>query len=56
MFTDSSAIVKRYSDEDASAEIRAVTEPVLIAEIARVEVPAALWRNRAAAAEGLATW
>lgn len=44
VFADSSAIVKLYSDEVGYASIRAL--PVLaISEIARVEVPAALWRK-----------
>lgn len=44
VFADSSAIVKLYSDEAGHDEVRALTA-IAIAEIARVEVPAALWRK-----------
>lgn len=43
-FADSSALVKLYADEDGSAPIRALPE-LVIAQLARVEVPAAIWRK-----------
>lgn len=43
-FLDSSALVKRYADEAGAEEIRAIQGGVVCA-IARVEVPAALWRK-----------
>lgn len=45
VFADSSAVVKLYVPEDGAAEVRAVAEPVAISQLARVEVPAALWRK-----------
>lgn len=44
VFADSSAIVKLYADEGGHEEVRAFTA-VAVAQIARVEVPAALWRK-----------
>ena len=44
VFLDSSALVKRYADEAGAEEIRAIQGGVVCA-IARVEVPAALWRK-----------
>jgi uncharacterized protein len=58
VFADSSALVKRYSTEPGSVEVMAV-EVVVASALARVEVPAALWRKvrigelRAAAAQVL---
>lgn len=44
VFADSSALVKLYSDEADAGLVRA--QPVLVVStIARVEVPAALWRK-----------
>lgn len=44
VFADSSALVKLYSDEGDAALVR--SQPVLVvSSIARVEVPAALWRK-----------
>jgi predicted nucleic acid-binding protein len=43
-FLDSSALVKRYADEPGADEIRALGGGVNCA-IARVEVPAAIWRK-----------
>lgn len=43
-FADSSALVKLYSDEPGHDVVRAL-EQVVVAQIARVEVPAALWRK-----------
>ncbi len=43
-FADSSAVVKRYADEDGSGLVR--RQPVLVvSQLALVEVPAALWRK-----------
>lgn len=44
VFADSSAIVKLYADEEGHEQVRALTA-VAVAEIARVEVPAAIWRK-----------
>ncbi|HEU4808872.1 MAG TPA: type II toxin-antitoxin system VapC family toxin [Homoserinimonas sp.] len=44
VFADSSAIVKLYSDEEGSRSIRNLGV-MAVSEIARVEVPAALWRK-----------
>lgn len=43
-FADSSAVVKLYADEDGHEIIRALTN-LVVAQIARVEVPAAIWRK-----------
>jgi uncharacterized protein len=43
-FADSSAIVKLYADEAGAASVRAASFFVVSA-LARVEVPAALWRK-----------
>jgi predicted nucleic acid-binding protein len=43
-FADSSALVKLYADEQGSADVR--THPhLVVSQLARVEVPAALWRK-----------
>lgn len=44
VFADSSALVKLYADEPGHGSVRAL-EQVVVAQIARVEVPAALWRK-----------
>lgn len=44
VFLDSSALVKRYADEPGSEAVRALDDSVVCA-IARVEVPAAIWRK-----------
>lgn len=44
-FADSSALVKLYVDESGCEEVRAL-DPLLAAELARVEVPAAIWRKQ----------
>lgn len=44
VFADSSALVKRYADEPGASEVRAFTL-VVVSALARVEVPAALWRK-----------
>lgn len=43
-FADSSAVVKLYADEDGQDTIRTL-ENLVVAQIARVEVPAAIWRK-----------
>ena len=43
-FADSSALVKLYADEAGSSEVRGF-ERFVVAQIARVEVPAALWKH-----------
>jgi predicted nucleic acid-binding protein len=44
VFADSSALVKLYSDEPGHQDVRSI--PVLVvSQIARVEVPAAIWRK-----------
>ena len=45
VFADSSALVKLYADETGSDMVRGLG-PLVIAELARVEVPAALWRKQ----------
>jgi len=44
VFADSSALVKIYADEPGHEVVR-VLEAVAVAQLARVEVPAALWRK-----------
>lgn len=44
-FADSSALVKLYSDEPGHEHIRPLAS-VAVAQLARVEVPAALWRKQ----------
>lgn len=46
VFADSSALVKRYADEDAHELVRSIAEPLVVSSLARVEVPAALWRKQ----------
>ena len=43
-FADSSALVKLYADEAQAAEVRS-RDLFVVASVARVEVPAALWRK-----------
>jgi uncharacterized protein len=43
-FADSSALVKLYADEESYEAIRRL-EALAIAQISRVEVPAAVWRK-----------
>lgn len=43
MFADSSAIVKLYVPEDGHKAVRAIDNPLVISNLARVEVPAAFW-------------
>jgi uncharacterized protein len=44
-FADSSALVKLYADEAGHEQVRALVS-VAVAQLARVEVPAALWRKQ----------
>jgi predicted nucleic acid-binding protein len=44
VFADSSALVKLYADELGSEMVR-MFSPLIISQLARVEVPAALWRK-----------
>jgi uncharacterized protein len=44
-FADSSALVKLYADEAGNEDVRALAS-IAVAELARVEVPAALWRKQ----------
>lgn len=43
-FADSSALVKLYADEPGCEQIR-VMGPFVVSALARVEIPAALWRK-----------
>jgi predicted nucleic acid-binding protein len=45
VFADSSALVKLYADEIGSAEVAEHTH-LVVSQLARVEVPAALWRKQ----------
>lgn len=44
-FADSSALVKLYADEPGHDDVRGLTS-LAVAQVARVEVPAALWRKQ----------
>ncbi|HWG74703.1 MAG TPA: type II toxin-antitoxin system VapC family toxin [Acidimicrobiales bacterium] len=46
VFADSSALVKLYSDERGYEAIRELPPAVVVCQLARVEVPAALWRKQ----------
>ena len=46
VFADSSALVKRYADEHGWEVVRSIVEPLVVSQLARVEVPAALWRKQ----------
>jgi predicted nucleic acid-binding protein len=43
-FADASALVKLYADEEGCEPIRRL-EAIAVAQVSRVEVPAALWRK-----------
>jgi predicted nucleic acid-binding protein len=43
-FADSSALVKLYADEAGYEQVRDLVS-IAVAQLARVEVPAALWRK-----------
>lgn len=45
VFFDTSALVKRYADESGSDLVRDLNSTVVISELAKVEVPAAIWRK-----------
>jgi uncharacterized protein len=45
VFADSSALVKLYADEIGHEQIRALS-PLIISQLARVEVPSAIWRKQ----------
>jgi uncharacterized protein len=45
VFADSSALVKRYVDEAGHELVRSISSTVVVSALARVEVPAALWRK-----------
>ena len=44
-FVDSTALVKLYADEEGARSIR-LLGPLVVADIARAEVPAALWKKQ----------
>lgn len=44
VFADSSALVKLYADEQHADDVRKLA-PLVVSQLARVEVPAALWRK-----------
>lgn len=44
VFADSSALVKLYADEPGADDVRSLS-PLIVSQLARVEVPAALWRK-----------
>ena len=44
-FADSSALVKLYADEAGHEQVRSLAS-IAVAQLARVEVPAALWRKQ----------
>lgn len=44
VFADSSALVKLYADEQQSDDVRGLSH-LVVSQLARVEVPAALWRK-----------
>ncbi|NMO89801.1 type II toxin-antitoxin system VapC family toxin [Actinomycetospora sp. TBRC 11914] len=50
-FADSSALVKLYVDEDHHEAVRGWA-PLVVSQLARVEVPAALWRGHRRGAFG----
>ena len=43
VFADSSAIVKLYVPEVGHEAVRAISGPLVVSALARVEIPAALW-------------
>ena len=45
VFADTSAVVKLYADEHGSRDVRALEGPLVVSQMTRVEVPAALWRK-----------
>lgn len=45
MFADSSAIVKLYVPEPGHRDVDSLPEPLVVSQLAAVEVPAAFWRK-----------
>jgi predicted nucleic acid-binding protein len=45
VFADSSALVKLYADEPRAEDVRRI-ERLVVSQLARVEVPAAVWRKQ----------
>ena len=45
VFLDTSALVKRYADEPDCHLVRDLDVTVVVSELAKVELPAALWRK-----------
>jgi uncharacterized protein len=43
VFADSSAIVKLYVPETDHEQVRAITAPLVVSSLARVELPSAFW-------------
>lgn len=46
VFADTSAVVKLYAVEHGSDVMLGVTGPIMVSQLTRVEVPAALWRKQ----------
>ncbi|MEU1897035.1 type II toxin-antitoxin system VapC family toxin [Nocardiopsis dassonvillei] len=46
VFADTSAVVKLYTVEHGSDVMLGVTGPIVVSQLTRVEVPAALWRKQ----------
>jgi hypothetical protein len=44
VYRDSSILVKRYSDEEHVAAVHSLDD-IVVGELTRVEVPAAIWRQ-----------
>ena len=45
VFADTSAVVKLYADEYGSREVRGLEGSLVVSQMTRAEVPAALWRK-----------
>lgn len=45
MFLDTSALLKRYVDEEGAEVVRALDGPFVVSAMARIEAAAALWRK-----------
>jgi len=45
VFADSSALVKLYADEPGHEQVRELSQ-LVVAQLARVEVPSAIWRKQ----------
>lgn len=46
VFADASALVKLYVEEDATDAVRGLDGTLVVSQLSRVEVPAALWRKQ----------